>query len=213
MTLPTCDLCSHRPADPLGGTVAEGFLESLQPQARLPSFLRTGATWPDSSTPIGQHEDQTEGAVIMEANVKKEMRQDRSQELKRILEECRLEILGEVRHKVRDVCNEDAAISRRGVRDEAESSEAEIQDDIDFALLQMKAETLKKIRKALARLEEGSCGYCYECGEEIAEQRLRALPFAVRCKGCEEVREAARQRERVLTSRRGSTSLFADMTG
>ncbi len=149
----------------------------------------------------------------MEANVKKEMRQGRAQELRRILEERRLEIIGEVQHRVRDVRNEDAAISRRGVRDEAESSEAEIQDDIEFALLQMKSETLKQIRKALARLEEGSCGYCYECGEEIAEQRLRALPFAVRCKGCEKVREAARLRERVLASRRGSTSLFADMTG
>ena len=148
----------------------------------------------------------------MEANVKKEMRQDRSQELKRILEERRLEIIGEVQDKVRDVRNENAAIFRGGVRDEAESSDTEIQDDIEFALLQMKAETLKKIRRALARLEEGSCGYCYECGEEIAEQRLRALPFAMRCKGCEEVREAARQRERALASRHGSTSLFTDMT-
>ena len=100
----------------------------------------------------------------MEANVKKEMRQDRSQELKRILEERRLEIIGEVQDKVRDVRNENAAIFRGGVRDEAESSDTEIQDDIEFALLQMKAETLKKIRRALARLEEGSCGYCYECG-------------------------------------------------
>ncbi len=149
----------------------------------------------------------------MEANVKNEMRQDRSQQLKRILEERRLEIIGEVQHKVQEVRNEDAAISRRGVRDKAESSQAEIQDDIEFALLQIKAETLKQIRKALARLEEGRCGSCYECGEEIAEQRLRALPFAVRCKGCEEVREVARQREHVLASRRDSTSLFADMTG
>ena len=47
----------------------------------------------------------------------------------------------------------------------------------------MKAETLKQIRKALARLDEGRCGYCDECGEEIVEPRLRALPFAVRCKG------------------------------
>ncbi len=60
----------------------------------------------------------------MEANVKKEMGRDRSQELKRILEESRLEIIGEVQRKVRDVRNEDAAISRRSVRDEAESSEA-----------------------------------------------------------------------------------------
>ncbi len=149
----------------------------------------------------------------MEANVKKEMRQDRSQELKRILGERCLEIIGEVEHKVREVRNEDAAISHRGVRDKAESSEAEIQDGIEFALLQMKVETLKQIRKALARLDEGRCGYCDECGEEIVEPRLRALPFAVHCKGCAEVQEAARQRARVLASRRSSTSLFADMTG
>ena len=148
----------------------------------------------------------------MEANLKKEMGRERSRKLKRILGKRRLETIREVQHKVRDVRNEDAAISRQGVRDEAERSEAEIQDDIEFALLQIKAESLKKIRTALARLEEGSYGYCYECGEEIAAQRLRALPFAVHCKGCEEFREAARQRERVLGSR-VSTSLFADMTG
>ena len=148
----------------------------------------------------------------MGANAKTKMRQERYEELKRILEERRLEIIGEVQHKMRDVRN-DAAITRQGVRDEAESSEAEIQDDIEFALLQMKAETLRKIGKALARLDEGSFGYCYECGAEIAEQRLRALPFAVRCKSCEEAREVERQRERVLASRRASASLFADMIG
>ena len=155
----------------------------------------------------------TEGAVIMETHVKKRVRKKRYQKLRRLLEERRLEIIGEVQHKMRDVRSGDVAISRQGVRDEAESSEAEIQDDIEFALLQMKAETLKKIGKALARLEEGSYGDCYECGEEITEQRLRALPFAVRCKSCEESSEVARQKERVLAGRRGSTSLFADMLG
>ena len=60
----------------------------------------------------------------------------------------------------------------------------------------MKAETLNKINDALARLEEGDYGNCFECGEEIAEKRLRALPFAVRCKDCEEAREVAAKRER-----------------
>ena len=55
----------------------------------------------------------------------------------------------------------------------------------------MKAETLKRIDEALSSLEKGSFGYCYECGNEIIEQRLRALPFAVRCKSCEEAREVA----------------------
>jgi len=40
---------------------------------------------------------------------------------------------------------------------------------------------------------------------------LRALPFAVRCKDCEEARENAEQRERQLQARRGTSSLFLDM--
>ena len=152
-----------------------------------------------------------EGSVIMRTDPS--MRKDRYEELKGILEGRRLEIVGEVQHKMRNVRAEGAAVPGQGVRDEAESSEAEIQDDIEFALLQMKAETLSKIGEALSRLEESSYGYCYECGDEIAEPRLRALPFAVRCKSCEEAREVARQRERLLSGRRGATSLFADLTG
>jgi hypothetical protein len=37
------------------------------------------------------------------------------------------------------------------------------------------------------------------------------LPFAVRCKACEEARELAMQRERVLAQRRGAASLFFDL--
>jgi DnaK suppressor protein len=71
----------------------------------------------------------------------------------------------------------------------------------------MKAETLNKINEALARLDEGRYGMCYECGDEIAEARLRALPFAVRCKDCEEERETAILRERTM-SRRGTSSIL-----
>ena len=52
----------------------------------------------------------------------------------------------------------------------------------------------------------------FECDEEIAEARLRALPFAVRCKDCEEVRENAEQRERATARKSGSSALFFDMS-
>jgi DnaK suppressor protein len=97
------------------------------------------------------------------------------------------------------------------VLDAVESSEADIQEDIEFALIQMTSETLNKVNDALGRLEQGDYGNCFECGEEIAEKRLRALPFAVRCKDCEEAKEVAERRERQLNQRRGSTSLFFDM--
>jgi DnaK suppressor protein len=139
-----------------------------------------------------------------------QMARDRYAELKRILEERRREILSEVHGKIRDVRTEGANSTTHGVLDAAETSESDIQDDIEFALIQMKAETLTKIEEALRRLEENTFGYCFECGEEISERRLRALPFALRCKDCEEAREVAQQRERLQAQRRGSAGLFLD---
>ena len=137
------------------------------------------------------------------------MADDRYQELRRILEERRDEIAGEVQHKIRSVRTEGAQTTNHRAADATETSEADIQDDIEFALIQMKTETLSKIGAALTRLEEGTYGYCYECGDEIAERRLRALPFAARCKDCEEVCETERNRERVLESRSKAVSLFS----
>jgi len=137
----------------------------------------------------------------------------RYNELKAILEERRREIMSEVQGRMRDVRTEGSGSAVQGVLDAAESSELDIQDEIEFALIQMKAETLNKIDEALRRLEEGTYGYCFECGDEISEKRLRALPFAVRCKDCEEAREVKQQRDRLMASRRGAASLFIDMQG
>jgi DnaK suppressor protein len=138
------------------------------------------------------------------------MARDRYAELRRILDERRREIVTEVHGKIRDVRTEAANSPSHGVFDAAETSESDIQDDIEFALIQMKAETLHKIEEALRRLEENTFGYCFECGDEISERRLRALPFALRCKDCEEARELAQQRER-MQSRRSSSALFLDV--
>jgi DnaK suppressor protein len=135
----------------------------------------------------------------------------RYNELKQMLEERRREIQAEVQGKIRDVRAEASMGGKNEVFDAVESSEADIQDDIEFALIQMKSETLNKINDALNRLDNGDYGNCFECGEEIAEKRLRALPFAVRCKDCEEARENAEKRERQMASRRGASSLFLDM--
>ena len=139
------------------------------------------------------------------------MARSRYNELKGMLEERRGQLQAEVQGKMRDVREESLHGKMTEVFDAVESSEADIQEDIEFALIQMKSETLNKINDALIRLEQGDYGNCFECGEEIAEKRLRALPFAVRCKDCEEAREVAEQRERQMAARRGSSSLFFDM--
>ena len=132
-------------------------------------------------------------------------------ELKSILEERRREIVGEVQARMKNVRTEGAGSIMHTV-EMGDASEADVHDDIEFALIQMKAETLQKIDQALVRLEDGDYGYCFECGEDISQQRLRALPFALRCIECEEAREQAANRERMLSQRRGGASLFVDLS-
>ena len=129
---------------------------------------------------------------------------NRLDDLRTGLESRRIELLHELHNKIRDVRSD--GISDRDVLDAAESSEVDIQDEIGFALMQLKAETLKKIDTALGRIEEGDYGNCFECGGEIAEARLRALPFAVRCRDCEEVRETADR-----SQHRDSSALLLDL--
>jgi DnaK suppressor protein len=136
----------------------------------------------------------------------------RYDELKTMLEQRRQDILNEVQGRIRGVRAE-GADKPHEVLDPGETSEVDIQEDIEFALIQMKAETLNKINEALSRLDDGTYGHCFECGDDIAEARLRALPFAVRCKDCEEARENAQKRERTAARRGGATSLFYEFQG
>src|SRR5476649_1830210 len=136
----------------------------------------------------------------------------RYSDLKAMLDDRRRELQTEVQGKMRGVREEGSWGGKLNeVLDAVESAEADIQEELEFALVQMKSETLSKVNDALVRLEQGNYGNCFDCGEEIAEKRLRALPFAVRCKDCEQARETAEQRERQLNARRGTSSLFMDV--
>ena len=134
---------------------------------------------------------------------------ERCAELRRILEERRQDMMVEVHDRMRDVRAESNSATMLGVLDSVETSEADIQDEIEFSLIQMKAETLSKIEEALQRLKIGAYGNCFECGEEISEQRLRALPFATRCTVCEEEREQE-TRKSTAQERSDLAALFAN---
>jgi len=45
---------------------------------------------------------------------------------------------------------------------------------------------LRKVKAALARIEDGSFGTCLHCEEEIGSKRLHAVPFAPFCIRCQE---------------------------
>lgn len=108
---------------------------------------------------------------------------DRHRVLKGMLEARRREIQEKLR-SLRESLPEGGQ-----VKDAEEQSVDSFVQHMDFALMEMKSETLQKIDKALQRLEAGTYGTCADCGAEISEVRLRALPFATLCRPCQEQEE------------------------
>ncbi len=58
-------------------------------------------------------------------------------------------------------------------------------------LLQIDEHTLREIDEALERLSEGSFGRCEECESWLLKDRLRAIPYATHCVGCQRLKEQA----------------------
>jgi DnaK suppressor protein len=108
------------------------------------------------------------------------------------LETRRQETLNDVQRRLRDA-REEWALTHE-VSDALDSSELDGRDEIQLALIRMTANTLHQINDALSRIHNGTYGDCVECRHTIPERRLRALPFAARCRECEEASETSRMR-------------------
>ena len=118
----------------------------------------------------------------------------RKTELEHILREQRLALILELHRRTREMQLEQPLGAVKTVQDEAESLEAKFQTEMEFTLLQMKTETIEKINNALRSFDDGTYGLCYDCRDEISGHRLRALPFATRCRDCQTAYETEMQR-------------------
>jgi DnaK suppressor protein len=103
----------------------------------------------------------------------------RREALKRMLEDLEAEVLGRVRG-LRTFPAESEP-----VKDTGEAALEDVTRDLEVALVERAFETLKRIDEALARLDEGLYGICERCRSAIADERLRALPFAALCQKCQ----------------------------
>ena len=89
------------------------------------------------------------------------------------------------------------AACKRTLRDEVPAAGADVKDEMDdgfdhlaravgVALLEASASTVRGIENALNRLKRGTYGTCADCGNKIPAIRLRVLPFAERCRDCQQ---------------------------
>src|SRR5210317_1153847 len=82
----------------------------------------------------------------------------------------------------------------RDVGDEAERATRETENSLELRTRDRYRKLIRKIDKALNRIEEGEYGYCEETGEEIGIERLEARPIATLCLDAQE-RWELRQRQ------------------
>ena len=116
-------------------------------------------------------------------------------ELRHLLNVRRRDLLNQIQNGLRDARSEAFEHARYRL-DSGDTTEVHPEGELAFALIQLKGEVLARIDEAMCRLDEGTYGNCGECGGAIASARLRALPFAVRCKDCEETHEQSERRAR-----------------
>ncbi len=113
----------------------------------------------------------------------------RKHDLRLMLEARCQAILSEVANKRKELAT--SSTGERPTCDYGQVEDPNSGNDGDFRILAIRTRDIAKINEALSRLEHGTYGACEDCDEEIAEARLSALPFAVRCTDCEEKYEEA----------------------
>jgi len=84
-----------------------------------------------------------------------------------------------------------APIHVESLADPVDSLLAAIERDASLTYHHLAVTRYRDHRDALERIESGQYGICEECEQPIARTRLRAVPYARRCRGCQERLERA----------------------
>lgn len=115
------------------------------------------------------------------------------------LEALLLERRARLRESVRARMTERRTGEPRRSPEEATNAVQSLGEDFEVAMLDRQSREAVQVDNALERLARGEYGICRGCGEFIGLGRLKALPFAQRCTGCQaDVEERELRREAVL---------------
>ncbi|MBV8518996.1 MAG: TraR/DksA family transcriptional regulator [Acidobacteria bacterium] len=81
------------------------------------------------------------------------------------------------------------ALPDDGIQDLADKAASAYSKELNFSLSDGERNLLMLIDEAFNRMREGSYGVCTNCGNEIGEKRLQAVPWTPFCIDCQELQE------------------------
>lgn len=110
----------------------------------------------------------------------------RREKLKKILEEQKRKLWQELRGNVFGRLGEEYRKEFERAMDAGDLSVVDLLESVDVQRVNIRQQELRRLVEAERKLREGTYGICEECGGEISEARLAALPFSVLCVKCQE---------------------------
>jgi DnaK suppressor protein len=113
----------------------------------------------------------------------------RKDALQQMLMQKRQEIMREIEGSLGQSLTEDQQRRLESARDVGDQALMDLERELGISLMEMRNRKRQLIDEALTRLSEGSYGLCAECGVEISEKRLNAVPFARLCVQCQSRQE------------------------
>jgi len=116
-----------------------------------------------------------------------EQKNKRDRELKKLLINKKLELLAEVKKAMGEKLEEDVRLTFDILKDNPDKSVDELLKHVNARIIGNKSEEIDDIDAALHKLENGTCGVCEECGEDIPIKRLAAVPSARYCVHCQDL--------------------------
>lgn len=126
----------------------------------------------------------------------REARERRQEVLHKMLLEKRQEIIKEIEGSLGQSLTEDQQRRLESARDVGDQALMDLERELGISLMEMRNRRRQSIDEALTRLHEGTYGVCAECGVEISERRLQAVPFAKLCVECQSRAELLEKIER-----------------
>jgi DnaK suppressor protein len=81
------------------------------------------------------------------------------------------------------------ALPDDGIQDLADKAASAYSKELNFSLSDGERGLLMLIEEAFNRIREGNFGTCTNCGNQIGEKRLSAVPWTPYCIDCQELQE------------------------
>jgi DnaK suppressor protein len=127
--------------------------------------------------------------MLKEKNARKRLTTEELTKIRQNLLRRKSDLWQEISEDIEDDAREEYQDLVQSIRDGSDRALAELEETTVISYVKLKVQEIEKIEEALKRMEAGKYGSCRSCGGWIRPDRLKVVPYSVRCRACQEKQE------------------------